>query len=497
MTRAFFAFSLVVPLALAAGGPARGIGEARSELVVTGLTQPVFAASPPGDPRLFVVERAGRIRIVVNDAVLPAAFLDIHTLVGQIGEGGCLGLAFPSDYATSGFFYVYYNDLANDSVVARFSVTADPNVADPASRLELLYIDQPDTTNNHRGGTIAFGPDGFLWFATGDGGGGGDPNELAQNGASLLGKMLRLDVGPTFAPGSIPVPPENVYAIPADNPFLADPGTRDEIWARGLRNPYRWSFDRETGDVWIADVGQASWEEVNVEPAGVPGGRNYGWDIMENTNCLPDPFPTPLCNDPSLLLPVYAYDHSEDNCSITGGYVHRAASPLDGLYFFGDYCTGRIWTLDPATVPVTVVDRTAELGAAAGVGFVVVGFGEAGDGTLHVVHRSGSVHRILSADPECGDGIENDGDGLTDFPADPGCREATSVREDPQCDDGLDNDGDGDRDWDGAGVGDPDVQCGGDGWRHREKPKNCGLGFELVLLLPALLALRPRRSPRA
>jgi hypothetical protein len=507
MTRALLVASLSASLLLAAGlpGPARGLGGVRSELVVSGLIQPVFATSPPGDPRLFVVERPGRIRIVMNGAVLATPFLDIQSLVGQIGEGGFLGLAFPPDYATSGLFYVYYTTepdpeadppyVGNDSVVARFSVTANPNVADPASRLELLFIDQPDTTHNHKAGTIAFGPDGFLWFATGDGGGGGDPNELAQNGLSLLGKMLRLDVGPTFAPGSIVVPDEE-YRIPADNPFLADPGTRDEIWARGFRNPYRWSFDRETGDVWVGDVGQATWEEVNFEAAGDPGGRNYGWDIMENTKCLTDPFPTPPCNDPSLLLPLHAYDHSGDLCSITGGYVQRGPpSPINGLYFFGDYCTGQIWTLDPATV--SVVDRTAELGAAAGVGFVVVGFGEGGDGTLHVVHINGSIHRILSADPECGDGFENDGDGLTDFPADPGCHDASSLFEDPQCDDGLDNDGDGDRDWDGAGVGDPDAFCAGDGWRNREKPKGCGLGLELVLAVPALLALRRWRRTAA
>jgi hypothetical protein len=499
MNRAHFALSLAASLLVVTGvpGPARGVGEARSELVVSGLAQPVFVTSPPGDARLFVVERVGRIRIVANGATLPTPFLDIQSLVGVIGEGGFLGLAFPPDYATSGFFYVYHTDLANDSVVARYSVTADPSVADPASRLVLLFIDQPATTNNHRAGTIAFGPDGFLWFATGDGGGGGDPDELAQNGLSLLGKMLRLDVGPSFAPDSIPVAGE-VYRIPADNPFLADPDTRDEIWARGFRNPYRWSFDRETGDVWIADVGQATWEEVNLEPAGVPGGRNYGWDIMENTKCLTDTYPTPPCNDPSLLLPLYAYGHTDGNCSITGGYVHRGPpSPLGGLYFFGDYCTGRIWSLDPDTAPVTIVDRTVELGAAAGVPFVVVGFGEGGDGTLHVVHRNGSIHRILSADPECGDGFENDGDGLTDFPADPGCHDAGTAFEDPQCDDGLDNDGDGDRDWDGAGVGDPDVQCAGDGWRNREKPKSCGLGLELVLAVPALIALRRWRRTAA
>ncbi len=308
--------------------------------------------------------------------------------------------------------------------------------------------------------------------------------------------MLRLDPGPFFAPDSIEVSGE-INRIPADNPFLSDDETRDEIWALGFRNPYRWSFDRETGDLWIGDVGQGAREEVDFEPAGDPGGRNYGWDVMEGKICnLTDPAPAPPCNDPSLTLPVHEYTHAGGNCSITGGNVFRGPnSPLSGLYFFGDWCTGRIWSLDPATL--AVVDRSVQLGAAAGVGFTLVGFGEDASGIPHVVHANqGNVYRILPADAACADGLDNDGDGLTDFPPDPGCQNASGTREDPQCDDGDDNDGDGQIDWDGAGAGAADPQCQGDGWRDREKKKACGLGFELALALPALVAVGRGRARR-
>jgi glucose/arabinose dehydrogenase len=208
-----------VMVLLAGAGSAAAQGQAQSLLVASGLTQPLFVAAPDGDPRLFVVERAGRIRIVKNGVTLATPFLDIQARVGTLGEGGMLGLAFPADYASSGLFTVYYTDSNIDSVVARFSVTGNPDVADPNSEEELLFIDQPNGTGfqNHKGGTLHYGVDGFLWFATGDGGGSNDPAENAQNPQSLLGKMLRLDVGPAFAPGSIPVAGE-AYRIPADNP---------------------------------------------------------------------------------------------------------------------------------------------------------------------------------------------------------------------------------------------------------------------------------------
>jgi glucose/arabinose dehydrogenase len=397
-------YALAAALALGAAQAAFAQGAARATLVVSGLVQPLYATSPPGDARVFAVERSGRVRVVKNGSLLATPFLDLSAQVSTTGEGGLLGLAFPPDYATSGLFYVYYTDLALDSVVSRFSVTADPDLADPESEEVVLFIDQPDGRTNHKGGTIHFGPDGFLWFATGDGGSSNDPDELAQNPQSLLGKMLRLDAGPAFAPGSIPVAGQ-IYRIPADNPFLAS-APRDEIWALGLRNPFRWSFDRWTGDVWIGDVGQGLIEEVDFEPADDPGGRNYGWDVMEGSLCNPnDPAAAPPCNDASLTLPVHEYGHGGGRCSITGGHVYRADfSGLNGLYFFGDFCTGEVWTLNPATGDV--IDRTAELSPVAGVGFTLVGFGEDGLGRLLMVRRSqGTIHRIGPPPPPSGCGI--------------------------------------------------------------------------------------------
>jgi glucose/arabinose dehydrogenase len=400
---------LTISLAQLAAQPAAAQGKVKADLVASGVALPLFAAAPNGDARLFVVERAGRIRVVKNGATLATPFLDIHTRVGTAGEGGLLGLAFPADYSSSGVFSVYYTDLNSDSIVARYSVSGDPDVADSNDEEVLLFIDQPDGTDfrNHKGGTLHYGPDGFLWFATGDGGGANDPFEYAQDPQSLLGKMLRLDIGPNFAADSISVAGAS-YRIPADNPFVAT-APRDEIWALGLRNPYRWSFDRATGAVWIADVGQNALEEIDYEPAGDPGGRNYGWDVMEGGSCNPnDPAPAPPCNDPSLSLPVYQYGHGAGDCSIIGGNVYRGdPSVLNGLYFFGDFCTGRVWSFNPATLGV--VDRTSQLGAAGGVSHSLVGFGEDGFGRTLMVLQNGTVYRLSEAPPPplgCGIGPE-------------------------------------------------------------------------------------------
>ena len=415
MTRFVSRFVVSLGLLGLALSPAALWAAAQAQLVASGFTKPVFVAAPDGDPRLFVVERDGRIKIVKDGATLPTPFLDLTTRISAGGEGGLLGLAFPADYATSGLFYVYYTDLNHDSVVSRFPVTANPDVADPNHEQMLLFIDQPDGSDflNHKGGTIAFGPDGLLWFATGDGGSSYDPFENAQNPQSLLGKMLRIDVDTEFAPGTPPIAGVS-YLIPADNPFVGS-APRDEIWALGLRNPYRWSFDRGTGDLWIGDVGQGAREEVDVEDATDPGGHDYGWDVMEGTACVTnDPAPSPPCNDPSLTLPVYEYTHAGGECSIIGGYVYRAdSSPLAGHYFFGDYCTGHVWSLAPGTL--NVIDRTAQLGAAANVGFALVGFGEDGFGRLLLVQGpqgtagAGKIYRIGSTPPTgtgCGLGPE-------------------------------------------------------------------------------------------
>jgi glucose/arabinose dehydrogenase len=511
------AITLLVPGKKALAGLA-------ADLHVSGLDFPVFATAPPGDPRLFIVERVGRIRVFSQGTLLPTPFLDISSQVSDGGERGLFGLAFSPDYGVDGFFYVYYTNLDGNSVVSRFEVSAgNPDAADPASELLLMPpIVQPAA--NHNGGTIAFSPaDGFLYFAPGDGGGPNDPDERSQDPAQLLGKMLRIDVT-----GVLPV----------------------EIWASGLRNPYRFSFDRDTGDLWIADVGQRQREEIDLEPAGDPGGRNYGWDVMEGTLCnTVDPAPAPPCNDPSLTLPLYEYSHADGNCSITGGFLYRGAiAELRGHYVFGDFCSSRIWTLDPAIALAT--DRSAELGAAAAAAFQLVGFGEDAAGELYVIHSGGDVFRIRS-DAACSDGLDNDGDGLTDHPADPGCAEVddteetdlalpcddaidndadgridfdpvtfanpgdqntlppgsgdpgckspTWFSEEPRCQDGLDNDGDGMIDYDAglsrngiADPGGPDPTCVNPE-QNRESP--CGLGAELALLLPPLMRLwRRRRS---
>jgi len=384
-------------------------GELEAELVTADLESPIFATAPAGDGRLFVVERPGSIRILLNGAVLPTPFLDIRSQVSTAGERGMLGLAFDPHYPQNGVFYVYYSDRTGDSVLARFRVSDDPDVADPLSQEDLLVVDQPFA--NHNGGTIAFGPDGMLYWGLGDGGSAFDPGELAQDPDSLLGKMLRLDV--SGGPGT-------AVAIPPDNPFVDDPDVRDEIWAFGLRNPYRWSFDRETGDIWIGDVGQGRMEEIDFEPAGDPGGRNYGWDVMEGTLCnLNDPAPAPRCNDPSLTLPVFEYGHVFGLCSVTGGYAYRGPIPdLQGRYVFGDFCTGTIFSYDLASDEFAIL--TEQLAPAAGTRFALVSFGEDGAGGLYVVHRFGSVFRIRSPEPACSDGFDNDGDGLADA-EDPAC----------------------------------------------------------------------------
>lgn len=402
MLRMVLVAALLLALA-AASGTARAQALS-AELAVSGLTAPIFLTAPPGDERLFVVERAGRIVVVEDGTPLATPFLDISSQVSTNGERGLLGMAFAPGYDSLGLFYVYYTNLAGDSVLSRFAVSADPNVAVPNEQV-ILTVDQPAA--NHNGGTVAFGPDGFLYLGLGDGGGQNDPAERAQDPGQLLGKMLRIDVGIPLAPGSLPVPGAP-YGIPADNPFVSDPDTRDEIWALGLRNPYRFGFDAATGNLWIADVGQNAREEVNVEPAGSPGGRNYGWDVMEGSLCNPnDPAPAPPCDDPSLTLPVHEYAHTENNCSITGGYPYTAtdAGPLWGRYFFGDFCTGRVWTYD--IFDDSVVDRTAALSPAAGPDFELVSFGEDGFGDLYLVHQGGSIYRVVppgQAPGGCGGG---------------------------------------------------------------------------------------------
>lgn len=351
------------------------------EPIVSGLELPLFLThAGDGSGRLFVLEKTGRIRIVQDGALLATPFLDISDRVGsQRNEQGLLGLAFAPDYASSGSFFVNYTNRAGNTVVARFQVSADTRLADAASESLVLQIEQPAA--NHNGGMLAFGPDGYLYIGTGDGGGANDTYSNGQNPATLLGKMLRLDVSDPAVP----------YTIPADNPWVSadwnGADVRDEIWAIGLRNPWRYSFDRDTGDFWITDVGQNQYEEVNFVAAGSPGGLNFGWPIMESLHCLG----AAECSIAGLVLPAVEYAH-EGHCSITGGYVYRGSAypALAGAYIYGDYCSGALWALiaPPGAEPQPVeMLRT---------GATISSFGEDEAGELYVVDYSGSIHRLTA-----------------------------------------------------------------------------------------------------
>lgn len=366
----------------------------------SGLNQPVdITHARDGSGRLFVVERSGRIRIVKNGNLLGAPFLNITDRVGDgSSEQGLLSVAFPPDYANKSYFYVYYTDTSGDTVVARYRVTADADIADPNSEEVILTIDQPYT--NHNGGQLAFGPnDGYLYIATGDGGLGGDPQNHAQNPNSLLGKILRIDVEPISPPQTIspnhvlylPIifstnhQPKSSYRIPPGNPYTQTTGYRDEIWALGLRNPWRFSFDQETGDLYIGDVGQGSYEEIDHQPASSPGGENYGWRIMEGVHC----YNAASCDTTGLTLPVVEYNHSL-GCSVTGGAVYRGQdyAGMQGVYFYADYCSGRIWGLqyDGANWQSTLLDTT---------GYKVSTFGQDEAGNLYLTdYSAGDIYMI-------------------------------------------------------------------------------------------------------
>lgn len=340
--------------------------------VVSGLTAPVFLTAPPGDSRLFVLERIGRIRLAATGALLPTPFLDITDRVNFIGERGLLGMAFHPQFATNGYFYVYYVNLDGDMVAERFASTPGSNVAGSSAGIVITI---PHGGENHHGGTIAFGPDGMLYVAPGDGGCCGDPENNAQNTGNLLGKILRLDVS---------TPP---YAIPPDNPFIGEAGTREEIWAYGLRNPWRYSFDAHDGLLYIGDVGQDAREEVNAVPV-TTGGINFGWRIMEGTACYN---PATSCNPTGeLRLPVTEYLHQE-GCSVTGGYVYRGASipELTGHYLYADYCRGWLRSFRYAGGAAT------DYRSWAGIALTqVVSFGQDGAGELYMIAGNG-VWRIV------------------------------------------------------------------------------------------------------
>jgi len=341
-------------------------------VVASGLTHPLWLTAPPGDPRLFIVEQPGRIRIVRDGQLLPRPFLDLTDRVLDGGERGLLSVAFHPRYRDNGFLYVNYTDVNGDTRVERYHVTGDPDVADPGSGHLVLFVKQPYA--NHNGGLVLFGPDGKLYVGMGDGGGGGDPHGNGQNRAALLGKLLRLDVDAG-----------DPYSVPTDNPFVGVRGARPEIWALGLRNPWRFCFDREASLLYIADVGQNHWEEIDVAPAG-RGGLNYGWNVMEGNHC----YRAPLCDRDGLQLPVLEYSHRE-GCSVTGGFVYRGSDlpELRGHYVYGDYCSG--WVRSFRVQGGAAVDaRRWNLGD---VG-QIMSFGEDARRELYLLSDNGRAYRF-------------------------------------------------------------------------------------------------------
>lgn len=363
----------------------------QTQIVASGLSQPLFATAPKGDSRLFIVEQGGLIKILQNGTVLPTPFLDLSNAVNTSGERGLLGMAFDPDFADNRRFYVNYIDRTTlDTVVATYQAsTAQPNVADAASRQTVITIAQPAGLDNHKAGWIGFRPGeaGNLYIGTGDGGSVNDPQNRAQNLNDNLGKMLRVDVSADRFPGD---PARYGYAIPAGNLAGANP----EIYAYGLRNPYRDSFDRETGTFYIADVGQNNREEINIGTAGA----NYGWRTFEGTR-LNFPGDPPIGNQ---TLPIYEYDHNGGGASITGGYVYRGSliDGLDGTYFFADFITDKIMSFRFTGSGITeLTDRTAELLSPAGISGSISSFGEDGFGNLYLVSLNGQVG-MITAIPE-------------------------------------------------------------------------------------------------
>lgn len=343
-------------------------------LVVDGLTAPVHVAAPAGDPRLFVVEQSGRIRIVSGGTLLPTPFLDLGGEASFGGERGLFSMAFHPDYLSNGRFFVNYTNADGDTRVVRFEVGADPNVADPGSATVILAVDQP--FSNHNGGHLLFGPDGMLYIPLGDGGSAGDPQGNGQDPSTLLGSVLRIDVD-AGAP----------YAIPPDNPFVGQAGLRPETWLWGVRNPWRVAFDEAGGgSLYVADVGQGAWEEVTVVGPEA-GGANLGWNETEGTRC----FQGTACTPEDFTLPQLEYDHGE-GCSITGGDVYRGSvAELRGVYFYSDFCGGWIRSFRFAGAAAT--ERTEWDVASVGN---VRSFGEDGAGEMYVA-AGNAVYRIEAA----------------------------------------------------------------------------------------------------
>jgi glucose/arabinose dehydrogenase len=349
---------------------------------VKGFSHPVFITpAPDNSGRFFVVEQGGQIRIIANGQRMDAPFLDVSSLITTAGsEQGLLGMAFDPNFSKNGTFYINYSRKGNgDNVVARYQISSDANVADPNSAKILLTI--PGFEVNHNSGMLAFGPDGYLYIGAGDGGGAGDQHGTIGNGQdlnALNGKLLRIDVN------------GDPYNIPPTNPFVNQSGARPEIWAYGLRNPWRFSFDQATGDLYIADVGQAAYEEVDFQAAGDKGGENYGWRMMEGMHCYN---PSSNCDTSGKVRPILEYTHDSGSCSITGGYVYRGQQYpwLGGEYIFGDYCSGILWA---TARDASGKWQTRQVGNFNGN---ISSFGQDTNGEIFVVgHQDGTIYKLTS-----------------------------------------------------------------------------------------------------
>ncbi|HEV7662704.1 MAG TPA: PQQ-dependent sugar dehydrogenase, partial [Chloroflexota bacterium] len=383
--RLISAFSLVAALGVAvlglSSGPLASSQPAFSlklQAFAKGFRQPLdFRSANDGSDRLYVVEKQGIIRLLHGSTPVERPFLDIRSLVGASGsEQGLLGLALDPNYAATGFFFVNYTDRNGDSVVARYQVSSDADVADPASSTIVLFQKQPYA--NHNGGNLVFGPDSYLYIGFGDGGNGGDPHGNGQSTSTWLGKLLRLDVS------ALP------YGIPADNPFVGTAGALPEIWATGLRNPWRYSFDRLTGDLLIGDVGQDQWEEVDYVAAGSAGGLNFGWNIAEGNHC----YRSSSCNLSPFVPAAAEYSHGRGDCAVIGGYVYRGSMypALNGVYLYGDECSGRMWAL---TRDAGGAWSTTDLGKQ---GVSLSSFGEDDSGEMYVTgFDDGTIYRITTS----------------------------------------------------------------------------------------------------
>lgn len=356
-----------------------------SNIIASGFQSPLqITNAADGSGRLFVVEQTGKIKIIKGGSVLAQPFLDITPKISCCGERGLLGLAFHPNFKTNGYFYIDYTDINGNTVIGRYKVSGDPDQAEPGSFVQLLTVTQP--YSNHNGGQLLFGPDGYLYIGMGDGGSGGDPQNNAQNIESLLGKMLRIDVDA----GS-------PYAIPASNPFVGKAG-RDEIWSLGLRNPWRFSFDRVTGDLYIADVGQNLWEEIDFQPYSSNGGVNYGWRCMEGTHAYSTVAP---CNSASflagLIAPILDYSHTADGQSVSGGFVYRGVlfPALEGNYFYGDYVTGKIWSVKKiSSIPLSFSSPKLEIDT----DFNISSFGEDENGEIYITdYANGAIRKLEDA----------------------------------------------------------------------------------------------------